>query len=103
MISVSAAVREATGLRGGDFIKVTLTVVDTPRDVVVPADLGRALEANQPAQAFFNMLSNSVQRLHVDNVNGAKTERRVSDASTRPSRFSSKGGNARDTGVDRGA
>jgi Domain of unknown function (DUF1905) len=30
MISISAAVRKATGLKGGDPIRVTLTVADTP-------------------------------------------------------------------------
>jgi hypothetical protein len=31
MISISAAVRNATGLKGGDPIRVTLTVADTAR------------------------------------------------------------------------
>jgi hypothetical protein len=30
LISISAAVRKATGLKGGDPIRVTLTVADTP-------------------------------------------------------------------------
>ena len=33
MISISAAVRNATGLNGGDPIRVTLTVADTAREV----------------------------------------------------------------------
>lgn len=74
MISVSAAVRKATGLKGGDSIRVTLAVADTPREVLVPAELERALAAQPQAQAFFAALSNSLQRYHVDNVNGAKTE-----------------------------
>jgi len=36
MISISAAVRKATGLKGGDPIRVTLTLADTPRDVTIP-------------------------------------------------------------------
>src|SRR4051794_4085978 len=43
MISISAAVRVATGLTGGDPIRVTLTVADTPREVEVPADFAAAL------------------------------------------------------------
>src|SRR6516225_57849 len=35
MISVSAAVRSATGLKGGDRVRVTLTVADTAREVNV--------------------------------------------------------------------
>jgi uncharacterized protein DUF1905 len=36
MISISAAVRKATGLQGGDPVRVTLTVADTPREVTLP-------------------------------------------------------------------
>ncbi len=72
MISVSAAVREATGLRGGDAITVTLTLADAPRTVTVPPDLDAAFAAHPPARAFFEGLSNSLQRYHIDNINGAK-------------------------------
>jgi hypothetical protein len=74
MIGISAAVRAATGLTGGDPIRVVLTVTDTPREVDVPADFAAALAAEDGAEAFFGKLSNSLQRYHVDNINGAKTE-----------------------------
>ncbi len=74
LISVSAAVRAATGLAGGDRVRVTLQVADTPREVVVPADLASAMAAHDPARAFFDGLSNSLQRYHVDQVEGAKTD-----------------------------
>ena len=84
MIGISAAVREATGLKGGDPIRVTLTVATTPREVVIPPDFAEALAAEDGTRAFFDNLSNSVQRYHVDNVNGAKTpetrQRRVQKA-----------------------
>jgi hypothetical protein len=84
MIGISAAVRKATGLAGGDPIRVTLTVADTPREVDVPADLAAALAADAGAQAFFAKLSNSLQRYHVDNVNAAKSpetrQRRIDKA-----------------------
>jgi hypothetical protein len=73
LISVSAAVRSATGLKGGDAIHVTLTVATEPRPVEIPADFGAALEANRDAKAFFRNLSNSLQRFHIDNINEAKT------------------------------
>src|SRR5579871_6422942 len=73
MISISAAVRKATGLKGGDPIRVTLTVADAPRDVDVPDDFAAALAADADAGAFFAALSNSLQRYHVDSVNEAKT------------------------------
>ena len=84
LIGVSAAVRAATGLRGGDPISVTLKVADTPREVDLPADFAAAMEENPPAREFFDALSNSLQRYHVDNINAAKApetrERRVAKA-----------------------
>ena len=73
MVSVSAAVRKATGLTGGDRIHVTLTVAEGPRAVEIPPDFAAALNANKKARAFFDKLSNSLQRYHIDNINGAKT------------------------------
>jgi hypothetical protein len=84
MIGISAAVRNVTGLKGGDPIRVTLTVADTPREVNVPADFAAALAADERARAFFDNLSNSMQRYHVDNINGAKSadtrQRRIDKA-----------------------
>ena len=82
LIGLSAAVRAATGLRGGDPIRVTLRLADTPREVDVPADFAAALDAEEPARRFFDELSNSMQRYHVDNINAAKapeTRRRRMD------------------------
>ncbi len=83
MIGISAAVRAATGLSGGDPIRVTLTVADAPREVTVPADFAAAL-ASDGATAFFEKLSNSLQRYHVDTIEAAKTpetrERRIAKA-----------------------
>ena len=84
MISISGAVRNATGLKGGDPIRVTLTVADTARDVNVPPDFAAALATDERARAFFGKLSNSMQRYHVDNINGAKSadtrQRRIDKA-----------------------
>jgi hypothetical protein len=74
LISVNAAIRKETGLVGGDPIRVTLTVADTPREVDVPADFAAALAAEPECAAFFTSLSNSLQRYHVDTINGAKTD-----------------------------
>ena len=73
MLSVSAAVRKATGLAGGDPVRVTLTVADTPREVGMPDDLAAALAADEQAGTFFAGLSNSLQRYHVEQVTAAKT------------------------------
>ena len=84
LISISAAVRKETGLKGGDPIRVTLTVAETPRAVDVPGDFAAALAADTQAKAFFDKLSNSLQRYHVDTINAAKTtatrQRRIEKA-----------------------
>jgi hypothetical protein len=84
MISISAAVRAATGLKGGDPIRVTLTVAEAPREVTVPDDFAAALAADERAKAFFAKLSNSMQRYHIDTINAAKSagtrQRRIDKA-----------------------
>ena len=84
LVSVSAAIRKETGLSGGDPIRVTLTLAETPREVVVPADLQAAFDAAPAAGTFFAGLSNSIQRFHIDSIEGAKTDetraRRVAKA-----------------------
>lgn len=73
-ISVSAALRSATGLQAGDPITVTLTLNATPRDVDLPQVFVAALRANPGTEEFFAGLSNSLQRYHVDQIAGAKTD-----------------------------
>ena len=84
MVSISAAVRKATGLRGADPIQVTLTVAATLREVTIPADVAAALAADEQAGAFFGKLSNSMQRYHVDTITAAKSadtrQRRIDKA-----------------------
>lgn len=84
MISISAAVRKATGLAGGDPIQVTLTLADTPQEVNVPDDFAAALAADERAGAFFAALSSSMQRYHAGNITAAKSadtrQRRIDKA-----------------------
>jgi Bacteriocin-protection, YdeI or OmpD-Associated/Domain of unknown function (DUF1905) len=84
MISISAAVRQATGLKGGDPIRVTLTIAGAPPEVKVPSDFAEALAADEQTATFFGKLSNSMQRYHVDNINAAKSaetrQRRIDKA-----------------------
>ena len=84
MVSISAAVRKAIGLQGGDPIQVTLTVADTPQQVTIPADFAAALAADEQASVSFSKLSNSMQRYHIDNITAAKSadtrQRRVDKA-----------------------
>ncbi len=74
LISMSAAVRKETGLGAGDPISVTLTLNETARDVSIPKDFALALGANLGTEEFFAGLSNSLQRYHVDQIAGAKTD-----------------------------
>lgn len=84
LISVSAAIRKASGLKAGDEVHVALTLAEGPRPVDMPADFGSALDNEPAAKTFFATLSNSMQRYHVDNVNGAKApatrQRRIENA-----------------------
>ena len=84
MISISAAVRTATGLKGGDPIRVTLTVADTPQQVTLPAGFAAALAADEQASAFFGRLSDSMQRYHADTIAAARSAGTSSVASIRP-------------------
>jgi len=45
-----------------------------PREVDFPPDFAAALAADKAAGAFFATLSNSMQRYHVDSIDGAKTD-----------------------------
>jgi hypothetical protein len=84
MIAFSAARRKATGLSGGDPIEVTLTLADGPRALEVPADFRKAMRAAKGTEDFFTGLAPSLQRYHVDNIEGAKTpetrQRRIEKA-----------------------
>ena len=86
LIGFPAAHRAATGLAGGDPIRVTLRVAHVPRAVEMPADFRAALDGDEAARRFFDDLPNSLQRYHVDNVNAAKSpqtrQRRINKAVT---------------------
>ena len=84
MLGVSAEQRAAAGVAAGDEIEVTLILDTSPREVDVPDDLAAALAEAPATRTFFDGLSNSLQRYHVDQVRGAKSpetrERRVAKA-----------------------
>ena len=73
MIGVSNAVRAESGLKGGDEVEVVLELDTEPRVVEVPADFAAALAAEPAAQAFFDKLSYSNKRRHVEPIADAKT------------------------------
>jgi hypothetical protein len=74
LIPVSAEHRAAAGVQAGDRLRVTLSLDVAPRDVVVPSDLAKALEASPDAGRAFGALSPSGKKRHVLSVTGAKTD-----------------------------
>lgn len=74
IISVSAAIRTKTGLVAGDAIHVTLTLNETPQALEIPVDFADAMRGNGETEKFFAGLPNSLQRYHLDNIAGAKTD-----------------------------
>ncbi|MDO9380618.1 MAG: YdeI/OmpD-associated family protein [Nocardioidaceae bacterium] len=87
MLPLSAEHREASGVSGGDEVKVTLDVDTAPREVEVPDDLRAALDADPEASAFFDTLPPSGRKVFTLSVTSAKTpetrERRVATAVTK--------------------
>jgi hypothetical protein len=84
LIGVSAEHRAKAGVEAGDVLDVDLELDDQPREVVVPADLAAALDADASAKRAFEALSYSNKQAHVLSVEGAKTaetrQRRIEKA-----------------------
>ena len=74
MIGVSAEVREAAHVKGGDKIAVSLELDEQPREVDIPAALKKALAKDLKAKKKFEALSYSNQRRLVTPIAAAKTE-----------------------------
>ena len=72
MVGVSADVRAAAGVKGGDELEVTIDLDTAPREVDVPADFAAALSKEPAAKAFYEGLSYSLRKLHADSIGGAK-------------------------------
>ncbi len=73
LLSFSSQHRETTGLKAGDKIHVELAVALTPRKVEIPVEFKQALELSGTT-GFFESLSNSIQRYHIELINSAKAE-----------------------------
>lgn len=78
---VNRAAREGAGVHAGDEVEVTLAPDTAPREITVPEDLQRALDADPRAAAGFDALSYSHQREYVEWVEEARRpetrERRI--------------------------
>jgi hypothetical protein len=72
-LGVSAERRTEGGLTGGEVYDLDIELDATPRVVEVPGDLRAALDADPAASAFWETLSFSSRRYHVDQLTAAKT------------------------------
>ena len=73
MLPVNAAIRDITGLAGGDPVDVDVELDTAPREVTVPADLAAALESEPEAMSFFQSLSYSNKQRVVLAIKQART------------------------------
>jgi hypothetical protein len=73
LIPVSADHRRQAGIAAGDDIDVALELDTAPRHVELPADLAEALRKDDAARQFFERLSASQKKWHVQSVESAKT------------------------------
>lgn len=74
LVPLSAPNREAAGLAAGDEVEVSLELDTAPRELEIPADFAAALAAEPKAASFFESLSYSNRRWHVESIEGAKQE-----------------------------
>ena len=84
MLGVSAEVRQAAGVAGGDQVDVEIELDTAPREVVVPPDLLAALKADDAARRSFDALNYSNRKRIVLGIEGAKAaetrQRRIDKA-----------------------
>jgi len=74
MVGISAENRAGAGVAGGDEVDVDIELDAAPREVTVPADLARALDAEPAARRTFDGLSYSNKSWHTLQVEGAKSD-----------------------------
>jgi hypothetical protein len=74
MVGVSATVREAAGVAGGDTVDVDIELDTAPREVTVPDDFAKALKKEPAARKLFDGLSYSRKLALVGPINDAKTD-----------------------------
>ena len=69
MVGVSAEHRAGAGVKAGDMLDVELELDTEKREVEVPADLARAIDAAPEARGYFDTLSYSKKLLLVNKMN----------------------------------
>jgi uncharacterized protein YdeI (YjbR/CyaY-like superfamily) len=74
MVGVSAENRAGARVAGGDEVDIDIELDTQPRELTVPPDLAKALDAQPEARRTFDGLSFSNRQWHVVSVEGAKTD-----------------------------
>jgi hypothetical protein len=74
MLGISADVRTAAGVEGGDVVDVEVALDTEPREVSVPLQLKAALARSPHAKRFFEQLSYSKKRVYTLPIENAKTD-----------------------------
>lgn len=74
LVGVSAEVRAAAQVAGGDEVEIKIELDTAPRVVDVPPALARALAADPNAKATFEKLSNSKKQRYTYPIEQAKTD-----------------------------
>ena len=72
LMVVNRKLREASGVRAGQTVAVTMERDTEPRVVRPPADFARALKANREAAALWRTLSYTHQREYAEHIEEAK-------------------------------
>lgn len=72
MVSLSAENRKNAGVAGGEELEVEIELDTEKREIAVPDDLQAALNADPQAKKFFESLSYSNKRRHVEPIEAAK-------------------------------
>jgi len=72
LIGLSKANRQAAGVVTGEEVEVEVALDVVPRVVVEPADFAQALDADPPARAVYDRLSQRHRREHVRAIESAK-------------------------------
>ena len=67
-------IRERAGIAPGDRVTLEIEADDAPRQVELPPELARALEAHPDAKAAFDALSFTNRREYAEWIAGAKKE-----------------------------
>ncbi len=74
IVGVPKGIRTKAGKNIGDTIEITVEADNTPREVIVPADLEAAFVGEDEAKAFFDAMAYTHRKEYVRWIESAKRE-----------------------------